>query len=629
MGIFLFLIVLLNIAIFLSIFSKKDISETLFLSLISILLFTYLLGVIDFLSISIILIGIVNMIVFLFNSWYLFQNQDFIKKYLLKPALLFIVLAFIFAFFFFRNSYLRNWDEYTHWGLYPKNIFDYDRLAGSQLTSTNNGYPPITSLLQYIVLNLDSVFKESNLYRSLFLFSTIAITPFLKYTSFKKPFKMFIFFAIIICFPQIIFLDYFTSIYVDALLAVLFASLVLKLYTSQISLFNWIYMFLIASILMLVKEFGLILNLIFYFLLMLDILFVRRSEYLSYFNSKIKVNIYKFSLVILSSISPFLLKYSWILYLGQQATESHSQLAAVSISYPEYGNEVVFNFIKSIFVVKSQIGKYEIYPIVFIIISLIILFVCKLFSKEKKDSNLINYISLSSLISFVLYSVALLLSYLFLFGEIEARGLASYSRYISTILLAVLLISVITLLIYDYKKKFKNNIPLIILMVLIILLFPFRSLKSDIGSVGQVGNDNKYLADIKHKTADELVKEIPLNSRIYYICQGSNGFEYWFNRYYLSPNHIQELEWALCSESDNDYPWVWKKNASDWQKELLNYDYLYLERVDEKFLKEYSVLFEDPTSIINGGLYKIQKLNNNISLEFIKKYNEMEVIVYN
>ena len=622
MGVFLLFFILLAFSIALSIIIKKEISETIFLSLIGTLALLYILGILNLLHCSLVIIIGLSIIAIVFDLYYLIKHPDFIKTYLLKPALLFYFLVFAFALIFFHNSFLKSWDEFTHWALYAKNIYMYDRLTGVEFTSTNNGYPPIATLLQYIIAKLENGFTEANLYRSNFLFCSISLIPVLKNTSFKKPVQMLIMFFIIVCAPLLLFTNYYGTIQVDILLAMLSTSIIMKLYMEEVSLFNWMYMFLISSVLVLVKEFGLILTGIFYIVLVIDILFIRRKKYIDYYNNNIKHNPLKLLLVLVLFLIPIITRVSWSLYLNAQTVTSHTQMSELSYSFPSYGSYVVNYFIQKMFYVGTKIGRYVTTPIILFSLSTIILLFSIFMAKNKKIAKNLGVITGSTLIILVIYCIGLVVAYIWLFSSEEATGLASFPRYIGTILLVLMLISIFTVLIYYYNGKLKNISPLIVILLVIACLFPYGRMLYDIKNVF---NDQEKLAtQEEHKSADEILKDIDPDSKVYLISQGSDGYRYWYNRYYLTPIHIQQLEWALNSPNEPETRWITRKSKEEWQQELDDYDYVFVDKKDDKFIAEYSDLFIDPSSVVDAGLYKVVYVDGILKLQFVKKYYEFD-----
>jgi hypothetical protein len=111
----------------------------------------------------------------------------------------------------------------------------------------------------------------------------------------------------------------------------------------------------------------------------------------------------------------------------------------------------------------------------------------------------------------------------------------------------------------------------------------------------------------------EYFQTIDPSKKVYFIYNGSDGFEYWVFRYEMAPVHIQTNgPWSIgLSKYGPDDLWTAVKDANSWAQDLKDFDYLVVAKSDEKFWTTYASLFQNAHS---DGIYEITHIKNRISL---------------
>ena len=214
-----------------------------------------------------------------------------------------------------------------------------------------------------------------------------------------------------------------------------------------------------------------------------------------------------------------------------------------------------------------------------------------LFIKWKKDKSDITFkLLVFNSVIMVIYPISLLLMYVFIFSAGEAENLASFSRYLSTILIFLIIIDVYFVLCEERINKNKK----LFVFILIVLALSNNTIKK-----------LTYGRSKELKKVEELRNSVTLpsqiitkNSKIYFVSQDDSGMKFWVYRYLITPIKTQ-----------NGY----YTKDEDILKELGDYDYLYLNNVDQSFENKYKNLFAG--KIESNKYYKINKTNNSIKLE--------------
>lgn len=108
---------------------------------------------------------------------------------------------------------------------------------------------------------------------------------------------------------------------------------------------------------------------------------------------------------------------------------------------------------------------------------------------------------------------------------------------------------------------------------------------------------------------DELIKKHCSGAdKIYFISEGSTGFEYWVTRFNALPNAFSDnFSWSLGSPQYEGDVWTIDVSVDDWKKILLEgrYTHIAIYTMNEYFRENYSSVFSDSSTIYGNALYSI------------------------
>lgn len=583
---------------------ERTICSTIFISV----LILYVFSIFDQLTIGLWICFLVGLAIILWAMFKINRGKIGLCASLFTNGFIVFTLFFIFSWLLNSGRLITNWDEFSHWGLVSKNIYFSNQL-GSFPNSTTlfKGYPPATALFQYFWSKLYGSFAEGNLFRALNIFNFSLMVPIFSYT--KKHFsfwQLILRFVFMLLLPLIFFNNYYSSIYVDATLGILFAYILLTYFAnrklSKIDKFN---LLLSTSTLVLVKASGLGLALIAFLIILADQLINFRNKN------------WRYLLLLILTFVGF--NRSWSLFLEISHADEAWNTSRVSVlklievlsgrGMP-YQIQTVKNFTHACFHKELANGMFNMTPFYWYVLSMIIGIFMIWLIKDQVSLSRFKTGLIGVEIGSLVYLFSLLVLYIFTYSEYEALKLASMSRYLSTYIFGIyIFLGFFIIIILDglpESRNGKQRIDYLVLAITFLLLFS-----------NSTGLENTFI--LNRETVDESItkrrpyypvsranQKIGANKKIYFISQNTSGQDYWIARYVFTPNHINpNFSWSIgkpYSESD-----IWTKDMSlgDWRKDLeKNYDYVYVYHVDDQFIEKYQNLFKTD-QITNNTLYKI------------------------
>ncbi len=630
--------------LFLCIVLKQRFLEMLSFSLLGTIAVLYLFGLFGLLKLAVyvvvmasFILGILGVLIYIRMTY---KNGMFKQLVALKkiPSLLLRSLPFIV---FISGSAVivyitigkvpTTWDEFTHWALSAKAMFLHDSFAtdpsfGVMFTS----YPPAMTLFQYFMQVCNNMFRETKSFSDWLLYTAyyeaflILLLPWLQV---RSPYKkrdiayVFIFAAIIFMAPMFGFPAVYTTLYIDAFLAII-AAYTLFLATQKKDFPHAFLMGLALLTLMLTKDAGAYFAYAALIIYIVTALFFSDYRHKS-FSRKLTICLIPVIFVIYTSISWKYELASKGANLMFSAPVDISRLPAM-LTPGSYYRQVIANFAKRFFadilpislwlpvkVFGSQISLLTC-DISFFMLSLLYSGLClALYIKRKKNSENISdgtcCLLLSSIAIYAIYVVGLLVIYMFKFSEYEAVTLASFDRYTNIGYVSWLMVILFSAIKYFIETKEPSRKQYMTWMV--ILLF-FISING--GRLWMLVDRTMIQLSDEHKenyAITSIAKTIiPEDARVYIISQQGGGYDHWSIRYELYPRSVNENNsWALGDPDDETDLWTHPVTAEQWHNELVDYDYVLLFSSDDYITNDMSSCYEEGTEITPSTIYKVDK----------------------
>lgn len=485
------------------------------------------------------------------------------------------------------------WDEFSGWATWAKIIFESNSLLKSDSPVYYKEYPPAQQLFQYLFVKTFS-WSERQVLVAQGFFTFACILASVKSLVHQYLSRVLLF---ITC---LIFLYYFgfnySNIYVDPLLGVYFSAVFLLSLKVQKSFSELILLFICIAILVLIKEMGLLLAIIVFLAYSITELFNNplTEKNSSQFHLKI-IRIIAFGGIILLTYK------SWHLYLhsiGLVRAHSIPPLASLLDDGGVRMGSTLKEFAKRITYKRFHSINVSIVTLSFVYTFLT--FTAILIARRSYSFKRLIFTGTILFFGFWGYTIFLLLTYLIFFGEYEGVRLASFERYMATILLAwgiVAFGSVIGAL--EESNKPRAATQLSIVMLALTLAFSPPSFREDAAGINTRASlrDARYRVDFLTNVVKKYIKP---GEKAYFIHQNSTGFEKYIFNYTMLPFETLWWCWSLGSKYHSGDVWTCDKKLIDVIKE---YDYLVIYDADEKFWHDNHILFDSKSLGKKSGVF--------------------------
>lgn len=619
----LLFLVLCSGSVFGSSFYKKRFEDMLPITCAGIVLLLFLCGTAGFLKAGVSLSLGISLVLWLVSMIRLYRHHLW-KQWrdtFLTPAFCLFAFAYLILIYINYGMMAAVWDEFSHWADIVKAMVAIDDFGTNPAAhSMFQSYPPGMSLFQYffqkvyLMLNPKELFSEWRMYYAYQIFFLAFLMPFLRNLSFedlswKKIGGMIT--AAVLCFlgPMLIFDDIYIIILIDAFLGLIAGTGLAMIFLRKEK--DWcydLYVMMNIAMLVLAKDAGML------FAVFILIAYVIETLWLRETSKKEKMRNCVGSVLFL--VLPKLL-WSYNIQADQAYVVFSNPIdigellkLIFGIDKTSYRVEVVHNFFERLFTECFEISVLKI-GIPYIVMYAALLLLCFVIYRkfrtnalEKRTQKIVVILLAAEVIVYVL---GLLVTYLFKFSEYEAVGVASFGRYMSITLeaLVIFLLMMLIQLVIENTDRIKMVAGI---LVLVLALLPWGMIKS-VGMRHTVLNTVN--TRIRYTPITEQIEEITKDSdeilRINVISQESAGYDMLILRYSLRPNLIVGAESIGVPFYEDDIYTV-EKTAKEWQEELKETtDYVALYHLNDYFFQEFSSVFENPEDIHENGVYRVEK----------------------
>lgn len=547
-----------------------------------------------------------------------FKSSGFICFLIIIFVICIIIRGFVFS----------TWDEFSHWGLVIKNMYltnDFGNLSDS--TTIFKFYPPGVSLFLNFTTSFSKHFSEASALGGILALSyaqLIIIFTKIRHTDWKK---ILLITGVIFIAPLVFFEGFYSTIYVDAIMALIFANILYFNFSYQKKdAFYATYMSLQFYLLVSTKQIGIGLALIAFGAIIIDFIVSNKARPIKLFLKREKNKLVYILIPLLAGVISYI---SWKIYIKNHGISegalSPSFLKLLDLfgpNAPPYRDLTIDNFVHNFFNIK-QYGTISLSLFLWSIIIAFVMYCTYRIAALNKQRTF--SLQLSTILGLYLYSGAILFMYLTAFSKYESTNLASVDRYIGTYLLCILILAVFILISYSIKSRtgiFSPNIKIASILIILLCIIPANSLV-DSTILHKTSNDNRHAIRAPYEDAKLYGNLLdPKKDRIYVISQNNNGLDYYTLRYNFTPVPVQEqpikpardLVWSLGEPYSPNDLWTADISVDKWSKALEGFTYVYLYKIDNRFIDDYGQLFDNINNIRDTTMYHINKINNNIVL---------------
>lgn len=612
----------------------------------------YAAGLFEMLSVGMVLVYILSAIS-LIAAIYLYQKKNLEVKDLFSPA---IVVYVIFCGLILLNNHgawFARWDEYSHWGLAVKDMFYYNSFAKHIDTSVGLvRYPPFATLIEYFFEYANGLFSHELAYDA-FQMTLLSSLIIICKSAGKKPAYLIASVSVMFFVPVIFFGDVYNCIYVDPMLAVFAAYVLICYFSEELSGFNLLRILGGLFALILTKDMGVVIAGCLTMVMMAD---------------KVVHAVRHKSKIVRALIRPFLCFFfvfavflSWQIYMRipVKAVETKSQMQEVyfdnSISASHINLEGIlqllrhedggyrFASIKKFIIVLFDEKTFMFGNLGFsyVDLSILILVVTGILSLVNfwgnKRANIVSF-GIFTFLAGLCYCCVLEFMYLFAFPMGEAVQLVSHGRYFASFIGGVVI--AFGFLIIDCASKNNDGEKRVNLtaaygiIAIMLICFPVESFVNKNMDTEVVEDDTYWYHDV----AEVLRSFSKKGEDTLFISNGIDRLAYIRFKNIASPvlSAYSQTNIYVSEEAYQKQVDIWQLNIEEeeeivehkdivivseetLEEKLQHSQYVFILHPADVFRESYENLFEEPDTIDDGTFYKVQKLDGKLVLTYIGK----------
>lgn len=494
------LIVLIFLAAIISYLIKKRIDMLFPIVLMTGMLLAYLFGIAGRLEVSVpgtLVVGIL-FILCLFakqvHSKVSLVDENFGKKcsqYIFTPQILICFVVCIIFCLLLSTHRVFNWDDLSYWGIYAKDLFFLNHLPSGveNCTIAYKDYTPLMQITEYFFLYGKAEFSEPVLFQTNVCFMYILLLPVLNnFRERNLPGKIGLI-VLYVIFPHVFSTQFYYKLGVDYLIGILFGYALFSIVEKEPNrVLYYVRIIIAAAFLALIKSSGIVLTLfvaLFFAVYQWGAPNKSDSSYELMKKKSLKVKFCRFIFCGIGIVFiPVLFYISWKVFAGKTGNTGYlserieTNVRTLAHLFPDYTGTVLLDYIKHIF-------TYPLTREVFGITAFgIILFISFVYFMQKcchANSAGEKRLHAATSIGLVVFCLAHIYMYLFVFDDWEAKGLLEYDRYICQYLAGVFYFYVSKLWSTGEKivEKYSWRInPSWGFVVLFIILLPYPSINN-------------------------------------------------------------------------------------------------------------------------------------------------------
>lgn len=592
----------------------------------------YILALLDCFALILPVFFTLSIVSTVFIIYKLFSDENglAIQKSNIFEALTFGMIAVILMYVS-RFQKVWAWDEMTHWGTVVQGMWMFDKMPQhSRYSGFNFRYPPVYSLYQLLYIELRGKYSEAVLFFAKYLMEAMLSISAFSGLKIKKKTEWFY----ILVVMMVLILPSFVMGSTSGLPYTLYADIVfgaatgyffiaLTRFICNVGVVESIELAGAVFLLPLIKESGMIvLTAVLIGILTTCVGFklLKKSARL-HMGSTFGIIV---SMFVLSKLSWSLFLMSRMKDIEVAVDEQASASGMFSIldlfnfligKGKQYQYDLIWIHLKKLFIGKYYVEEWITLSFVAFLFMLVVCFSlgCRILNindPSKFELFSIGVISTTALL------VGYWMVYAFSYTEQEGIALASEDRYLGSWLLGVclwMLYYVFSNYVGEATYQYRYYLSLMVLGI-VLVTGGYKGIK-------YAQQSSNYLDD-GAKKAEVLRNILNESDKLYYVSAGDNGFKYIQYMYYSAPiilnplmsydNETGEVMVSYMPRIESPSEYERQLSLDDFVEDIEDYDYLYVETSDARFVDDYGVLFDD--EIVDGMLYKINSKGTGVRL---------------
>lgn len=354
------------------------------------------------------------------------------------------------------NAHVQEWDEYAHWAPMTVEMFHTDRFYNVSYARVfeHKEYPPFAQLFQYVWIRFSGKYTDSGLYTALRVLEYSLIIPFAvdkKDSKIKSSVSAIVlFFIAVVCLATYDHDGLLVQIRPDFLMAVMFGMSLYIIYRYDVykDKLIWLYLSVLMMALATVKQVGIV------FVAICALFTLCRFVITIKERSRIADPI-KFAAIV---VLPLVVRKMWTRSClaegvsgGQFAYREKGLGNMISEIFGIMSGNVTgdradtfYDFVHEVFI--RGLGNALVRPsfVACIALAVLALSIITVISQKSfaagSDKRIVTALAIVIVIGSIVYTSVILITNLFFFSGSEMTSLASFDRYMSTYLVAVMIV---------------------------------------------------------------------------------------------------------------------------------------------------------------------------------------------
>ena len=576
-----------------------------------------------------------------FGLWYaLWCKRDELRTtaaQFFTPGMVFFLVCFAFfgIYLAIKSPHFVVWDEFSFWGIAAKTVFQHRKLYTLfESSMVGVSYPPALPVLGYFVQCTGSTFGE---WKVFFAYDMLMMSVFaMLFARFK--FKNYIALPVLgtasvlglyMFYNSFEDLVLFCNSYSDVPLGVVFGAALAAWFCGELSggMQRYYVVLLALALETMTKDTGLAFALVAAAVIAFDM--VISGQYPADALPPFKKKASRLGFAALMFVTVIVTYLVWSVHLSAAVSiERNSVPYEYGIIDMLSGNDEYFNEIcrRMIAALSSEklttFGNVTTMLIVFTALPIVLAPFCA----KKKNSARLVVNALLLLVGFALYYLFMAYIYTAVFHSSE-YALSSYNRYISSYAIGwfIALLAMACGEISRPRLPKADTLPAVALGALVVVSMIYYSpvaLSEYLKTSDEKAPDLVGLREYFMTAAEKFGSELGADDKIYFVCQGSQGGEWFYFNFDFQPCYtISTLGGGNFVQKGSQHDGIYdiEVDADDFAEYLTEQgaDYVYIMRADDFFHEEFAPLFSDAMMGYYDGtvnMYKVVHEGGELSL---------------
>ncbi len=634
---------LLIIVLFGYIYLLKDkfdynFGKSLFLSLVLIMFLISVFSLWDIMLIGfygISIVGIGYFIYFMINNTV--KNKKSFEFFNCPAFVFFVVSIIIIIFATNKIDILMSWDECSYWGTMVKKLFYFNTYIGGE-NFHSMYYPPALTSFNYFVVKYLGM-RDSAIYFSQYLFIFSGMIFLIRNIKWQQIGLGIVGFLSGWLLLVLLLRPFLLTLYSEIPLILLVGAAIILLFTSRKKI-DYIFVSILLMNAVWIKSNGIVACITVMLMALAQVLYNLFKEgkinktYLDKGISCFIRKILKYKYLLFVILSPLISQICFNMFLNIHGISNPQSLNGgltsfiKTLLFDNEMNSVTWSYFDALgknfnysYFNMSSISLLSLFIIGF-------LFLRNIYKNREEKINENKYIGVVYFISYIIYVTALLYSYYFLFSRHEANVLASFDRYINTLIgsIGIGLIGIVIYFSFSKDKVISEKMKNYLIIMLLILF-----------SVVNTSELGRFVKQLLPKTEPPTVEQIKTgkfigekyngrfakNDKIHLIVQGDYGMTVWATIYYMTPLNLYDPRfdgdnWSIRTPNSAEEPntSVMSKEEYIQYLEKEKFSHVLIIQSDKNFSKQYSEIFDtDDKNYIVEGVYKFNLETKHLDFE--------------